>query len=70
MPAISPKKLLKFLQQQGFYIHHQVGSHLVLMHLKDKAKRVTLPMHNQDLKQGTLSSILKQAGVNKKELFQ
>jgi len=69
MPAINSKKLLKFLQKKGFYIHHQVGSHLVLKSPKDEAVRVTLPMHNRDLKPGTLSSILKQAGINKKELF-
>lgn len=69
MPAIASKKLLKFLKNKGFYIHHQVGSHLVLKHIEDAFRRVTLPMHNKDLKPGTLSSILKQAGVDKNELF-
>jgi len=69
MSAINSKKLLKFLQKKGFYIHHQVGSHLVLKSRKDSVSRVTLPMHNKDLKPGTLLSILKQAGVDKKELF-
>ena len=35
----------------------------------DMTKRITLPMHNKDIKPGTLSSILKQAGIDKKELF-
>lgn len=69
MPTITSKKLLKFLRDRGFYIHHQVGSHIVLKTLSDTTKRVTLPMHNKDLKPGTLSSILKQAGINKEELF-
>lgn len=69
MPAINSKKLLKFLKKRGFYLHHQVGSHLVLKHEKDEDKRVTLPMHTTDLKPGTLTSILKQAGIDKKELF-
>lgn len=69
MPSITPKNLLKFLKKKGFYIHHQVGSHIVLKHDEDITKRVTLPMHNKDIKQGTLSSILKQAGIDKKELF-
>jgi len=69
MPSIIPKKLLKFLEKKKFYIHHQVGSHIVLKSLADPSKRVTLPMHNKDLKQGTLSAILKQAGIDKKELF-
>lgn len=69
MPAITPKKLLKFLKIKGFYIHHQVGSHIALKSFKDPTKRVTLPMHDKDLKPKTLASILKQAGIAKKELF-
>jgi predicted RNA binding protein YcfA (HicA-like mRNA interferase family) len=30
MSSITPKKLLKFLKKRGFYIHHQVGSHITL----------------------------------------
>jgi len=58
MPSITPKNILKFLKSKGFYISRQSNT-----------KRVTLPIHNKDLKPGTLSSILKQAGVDKKELF-
>lgn len=68
MPSITPKKLLKVLKQRGFYIRHQVGSHIILKSSFDNTKRVSLPMHNKDLKQGTLSSILKQAGVSRDEL--
>lgn len=69
MPSITSKKLLKFLEAKGFYSHRQSGSHLILHHNKDITKRVTIPIHNRDLKFGTLSSILKQAGIDKKELF-
>lgn len=69
MTSINSKNLLKFLKKKGFYIHHQVGSHIVFKHEKDDLKRVTLPMHNRDIKPGTLFSILKQAGIDKKELF-
>jgi len=69
MPAINAKKLLKFLTKRGFYIHHQVGSHIILKHESDSTKRVTLPIHNKDLKPGTLNAIMKQAGINKTELF-
>ena len=69
MPAITSKKLLKFLQKRGFYISRQSGSHMILHQKNDETKRVTLPIHNKDLKPGTLSSILKQAGIDKKDLF-
>jgi predicted RNA binding protein YcfA (HicA-like mRNA interferase family) len=68
MPSTTPKKILKFLKGKGFYISRQSGSHMIL-HSSDDSKRITLPIHNKDLKPGTLSSILKQAGVDKKELF-
>jgi predicted RNA binding protein YcfA (HicA-like mRNA interferase family) len=61
--------LLKFLKDRNFYIHHRVGSHIVLKSRNDETKRVTIPMHNRDLKPGTLGSILKQSGIDKKELF-
>jgi predicted RNA binding protein YcfA (HicA-like mRNA interferase family) len=69
MSSIKPKNLLKFLKSKGFYISRQSGSHMILHNSSDNTKRVTLPIHNKDLKSGTLSSILKQAGVDKKELF-
>ncbi|MEK7571993.1 MAG: type II toxin-antitoxin system HicA family toxin [Patescibacteria group bacterium] len=69
MPSITPKKILKFLQQNGFYISRQSGSHIILHHDDDKTKRVIIPMHNKDLKPGTFASILKQAGLEKKDIF-
>jgi predicted RNA binding protein YcfA (HicA-like mRNA interferase family) len=69
MPAITSKKLLRFLQKKGFYITRQSGSHMILHHANDGTKRVTLPLHNKDIRAGTLSSILKQAGIERSELF-
>ncbi len=69
MPSITPKKLLKFLKKRDYYISRQSGSHMILHHRTDRTKRVTLPIHNKDLKQKTLISILKQAGLSKKDLF-
>ncbi|HSW97740.1 MAG TPA: type II toxin-antitoxin system HicA family toxin [Candidatus Saccharimonadales bacterium] len=69
MPSITPKNILKVLKSKGFYISRQSGSHMILHHNSDAAMRVTLPIHNKDLKPGTLASILKQAGIDKRELF-
>lgn len=68
IPSLKPKKILRILLKRGFYIHHQVGSHLVLKHPKDPQTRVTVPMHNKDLKRKTLISILRQAGLDKNVL--
>ncbi len=69
MPTITPKKLLKILQKRGFYVSRQSGSHMILHSEVPKTKRVTVPIHNRDLKPKTLSSILKQAGMTNKEIF-
>ena len=69
MSAITSKKLLKFLEKRGFYINRQSGSHMIIHHHSDATKRITIPLHNKDLKPGTLNSILKQAGITKDELF-
>lgn len=69
MSSITPKKLLQLLKLRGFFVSRQSGSHMILHHNKDKIKRITLPMHNKDLKPGTLASILKQAGIDKKDLM-
>lgn len=69
MPTTTPKKLLKVLRKNGYYISRQSGSHMILHHKTDRSKRVTLPIHNKDLKSKTFSSVLKQAGIDKKELF-
>ena len=67
MKSYKPKALLKILKKSGFYVHHQKGSHMILKSA-DGIRRVTIPIHNKDLKMKTLISIIKESGLNK-ELF-
>ena len=69
MPSITPKKLIKFLRAKDFYISRQSGSHVILHSYSDSEKRVVVPLHNKDLKRGTLDSVLKDAGLEYEELF-
>lgn len=69
LPALNPNDVIKALKKAGFYIHHQTGSHLSMRHNTDKDKRVIIPMHNRDLKKGTLRSILTQAGLTTDNFF-
>jgi predicted RNA binding protein YcfA (HicA-like mRNA interferase family) len=66
LPVIRPKKVIKALERNGFYIHHTTGSHYIL---KKENFRVTVPYHNKDLKPGTLASIIEQAGLTVKEFL-
>ncbi|MEK7513727.1 MAG: type II toxin-antitoxin system HicA family toxin [Patescibacteria group bacterium] len=62
LPVLKPKAMVKFLQQNGFQPLRQIGSHLHLYHQEFKL-RVTVPMHNKDLKRKTLISIFRQAKI-------
>jgi len=69
LPIVKPKQVIRALQRAGFYIHRQVGSHARLIHPIDPARRVTVPIHNEDIPKGTLSSIIKQAGLTVDEFI-
>ena len=58
---LKPKELIKKLQGEGWEIARIQGSHHIMKH-KEKGM-VTVPLHNKDLKPGTLNSILKQTGL-------
>jgi len=62
LPNLKPKDIAKILRKKGFKTLRQVGSHLHLYN-KDLKLRVTIPMHNKDLKRKTLASIIKQARI-------
>ena len=69
MPRLySARVILKALQKAGFSIISQKGSHIKLFRRKgEKVFTVIVPNH-KEVAIGTFSSILNQAGMNKKEL--
>ena len=58
------RQVLRLLADDGWVEVAQRGSHKQLKH-PSKPGKVTIPMHgmNDDLRPGTLNSILKQAGL-------
>lgn len=66
LPVCTPKDVERVFLKLGFFLHHQVVSHRVFRDLSGK-HRVTIPMHNRDLKIQTLRSIIKQAGLTSEE---
>ena len=62
LPVIKPKQLIKALKRVGYYVDHQTGSHVIL-YKDDKSPPVSVPMHNKDLRKGTLGKILKQCDL-------
>jgi len=69
LPVITPRKLLKALLIKGFYVHHQIGSHVNLRHKTDKSLHVVIPFHSRDMAPKTLKSILVQTEMSTQELI-
>ncbi|CAN5318490.1 hypothetical protein BH23CHL1_BH23CHL1_08660 [soil metagenome] len=68
LKTISGKNLVRDLQNRGWTIARQSGSHVTL---KMEGRRVTVPVHsNQDLPIGTFRSILTEAGIDADEYRQ
>ncbi|MEO8147153.1 MAG: type II toxin-antitoxin system HicA family toxin [Bacteroidia bacterium] len=65
---LSPKYLIKILEQNGFLFKRSNGSHQ-LFYNRITNKTVIVPMHgNKDLRKGTFYAVLKQAGIDKNNL--
>ena len=65
---LSPKRLIKILEQYGFVFKRSKGSHQ-LYHNPASNKTVIVPLHGgKDMKKGTFLAVLKQAGIDKNEL--
>lgn len=63
LPVVSGIDVIKRLKKAGFIATRQRGSHLRLEKYSDgKTIKLTVPLHNE-LKKGTLSRIIKDAGL-------
>jgi predicted RNA binding protein YcfA (HicA-like mRNA interferase family) len=59
------REILVRLQQAGFVVRRQSGSHLVLRH--PDGRQTYVAMHTTDIPTGTFRAILKQAGLTEEE---
>lgn len=63
----SPQDLIKLLEKHGFLLKRSKGSHHIFYNAISNIT-IVVPVHNKDIKKGTLLAILKQAGIDKNEL--
>jgi predicted RNA binding protein YcfA (HicA-like mRNA interferase family) len=63
LPSLRPRDVIRALERAGFVVVRTSGSHCRLIHRQDAARAVTIPIHNEDLKRGTLRGIIAQAGL-------
>lgn len=67
LPLISGVEVIKHLKKAGFIATRQKGSHVRLEKYDgDKTIKLTVPLHSE-LKKGTLSRIIKDAGLTLEE---
>jgi predicted RNA binding protein YcfA (HicA-like mRNA interferase family) len=69
LPAVKPKELVRALEREGWQLDRVRGSHHILVH-PEQRRALTIPVHNRELKTGTLASILRVAGITREELRQ
>ena len=57
------KEIQKMIEANGWYfVSQDSSSHAHFKH-PSKPGKVTIPMHNKDIKKGTAASIFRQAGI-------
>jgi predicted RNA binding protein YcfA (HicA-like mRNA interferase family) len=66
LPMVTPRQVVRALEQVGFEIDHQTGSHVVLWRASDDS-RLVVPWHSQDLGRGLTLRIIKSAGLTRDE---
>ncbi|MFP3390581.1 type II toxin-antitoxin system HicA family toxin [Brevibacillus sp. SIMBA_040] len=62
MKSYSSRDMIKIIEQDGWYLVRQNGSHRQYKH-PNKVGLVTIPHPRKDLKTDTIRSILSQAGL-------
>jgi mRNA interferase HicA len=67
LKSYTPKEVIALLLLHGFEWVRTKGSHQIYVNYQT-GKRTVVPMHAKDLKKGTFYGILKQAGIDPKEL--
>ncbi len=68
LPAVRPREVIRFLEQNGFVLDRTSGSHLIYYHPSSR-RRAVVPRHNRDIPKGTLLSLLREAGFTRDEMI-
>lgn len=61
---MTPKQIIRLLENNGFYLVRSNGSHRLYRNPSTN-KSTIVPYHNRELKKGTEQNILNQAGLFK-----
>ena len=70
LPVISAKELIRALEKDGFQIIRQKGSHVILQKRTTQQVITTVVPFHDEIKRGTLRSILRKTGISAEQLVQ
>lgn len=66
IPVLKPKQVINVLERIGFIKERSKGSHIQFF---KGSIRVTVSMHNKDVRRGTLLNIIRQANLTIEEFI-
>ncbi|MBI4256938.1 type II toxin-antitoxin system HicA family toxin [Candidatus Uhrbacteria bacterium] len=69
LPILKPQEVVRVFERLGYIRHRQTGSHLILAHPDNHVHHPVIPLHNKDLKRGTLRAIIRQSGMTVDEFL-
>jgi len=68
LPTIRTREMARLLEQLGFVLERQRGSHAFYFH--PDRRRTMIPMHSGDLPRGIMKQILKDIQMSEDEFLQ
>lgn len=68
LPSVRPRQLIRVLEKKGWKLARSKGSHHHFTH-PDSPNVITVAAHARDIKRGTLSGILADAGIDRDEFL-
>lgn len=66
LPILTPQKLVRIIEKQGFIRTRQSGSHAVFIHIS--GRKTSIPIHRKTIGKGLLRKILRDIKISPKEL--
>jgi predicted RNA binding protein YcfA (HicA-like mRNA interferase family) len=68
LPSVRPRQLVRVLEKKGWRLARSKGSHHHFTH-PDSPNAITVAIHAKDIKRGTLSGTLGDAGIDRDEFL-
>ena len=68
LPQVKGDRLVIALRKEGWCVDRTHGSYVIMRHEDNPGTKIIIPIHGKPVKPGTLSNILKKAGLSAEEI--